>query len=132
MYLFSSRFFTDLAARVAGPMSARFILQPVIAVALGIRDGLLDAKAGTPPFIYDLVVHPKDRPRDLRSAFRALLIPILIATVLDGIVQYMMFKQVWPGAAVLVGSFVMGLPYAIARGVTNRLATARRRGRAGR
>jgi hypothetical protein len=127
MYLSSSRFFDDLAARIAGPMSARFFLQPAIAIALGIRDGLMDAKAGNPPFIYDVVFHPEDRPRDLRNAFKALLIPIVVATALDGIVQYMMFKHVRPGAAVLVGSFVMGVSYAYARGVIIRVATARRR-----
>jgi hypothetical protein len=108
-------------------MSARFFLQPAIAIALGIRDGLMDAKAGNPPFIYDVVFHPEDRPRDLRNAFKALLIPIVVATALDGIVQYMMFKHVRPGAAVLVGSFVMGVSYAYARGVIIRVATARRR-----
>jgi hypothetical protein len=39
----------------------------------------------------------------------------------------MMFKHVRPGAAVLVGSFVMGVSYAYARGVIIRVATARRR-----
>jgi hypothetical protein len=129
MYLSSGRIIDAIAARIAGPMSARFILGPVIAVVLGTRDGIADARAGTPPFIYDLVVHPRGRARDLRGAFKSLLIPLLVATVLDGIVQYMLFEHVRPGAAVLVGSCVMGLPYALARGVSNRIASARRRAR---
>jgi hypothetical protein len=111
-------------ARVVGPMSFRFILQPAIAIILGIRDGLMDARAGLPPFIYDLVFRPKNRKRQLRSASNRLLTPIIVATVLDAIAQYLLFKHVRPLYALLVGTFVMGLPYALARGLTNRIASS--------
>jgi porin len=54
MYFSFSERLERLAARVTGPMSFRFILQPTAAVILGIKDGLMDAKAGTPPFVFDL------------------------------------------------------------------------------
>jgi len=123
VYLFSEKFLEDLVARVTGPMSFRFILQPAIAVALGIRDGLMDAKAGLPPFIYDLVFKPKDRERQLKSALHRLLTPIILATILDAIAQYLISKQIRPLMALLVGTFVMGLPYAVARAITNRIAS---------
>jgi hypothetical protein len=123
MYLLSEDFFVDLAARLHGPMSMRFLLQPAVAIALGIRDGIKDAKAGTPPFIYDLIFTPKDRQRQLKSAFKTLLKPIIVAIVLDVVVQFLMFGFVWPGAAILVGVFLMGLPYALARGISNRIMT---------
>ncbi len=126
MYLFSEEFLEDLAARVTGPMSFRFILQPVIAIWLGVRDGLMDAKAGLPPFIADLILKPKDRERQLKSALHRLLTPIIVATILDAIAQYLLFKQVRPLPALLVGTFVMGLPYSISRGITNRIASALR------
>jgi len=112
-----------IVARLTGEMSFRFILQPVIAVILGIRDGLMDAKAGTPPFIADLIFSPKNRKRQLKSAFNRLLTPIIVATVLDAIAQYFIFGHINPLGAVLVGTFVMGIPYALARGVTNRIAS---------
>ena len=115
-----------LVARLTGAMSFRFILQPAIAVFLGIRDGLMDAKAGTPPFIADLIFNPKDRKRQLKSAFRRLLTPIIVATVLDIIAQHLIFGHINPLGAVIVGTFVMGLPYALARGVSNRIATGLR------
>jgi len=123
MYLFSADFFMHLADRLHGPMSMRFFLQPVVAIALGIKDGIKDAKAGTPPFIYDLVFKPQNRQRQLKSALKTLLKPIIIAIVLDAIVQFMMFRFVWPGAAIIVGVFIMGLPYALARGISNRIMT---------
>ncbi len=126
MYIFSSKFLDDMAARLTGAMSFRFILQPTVAVILGIKDGLKDAKAGTPPFVFDLLFHPKNRRRNLKSAFRRLLVPIIVGTVLDAIAQYLIFKQIHPLPAVMVGAFVMGVPYSVARGLTNRIATARR------
>jgi len=123
MYLFSADFFMHLADRLHGPMSMRFFLQPVVAIALGIKDGIKDAKAGTPPFIYDLVFKPQNRQSQLKSALKTLLKPIIIAIVLDAIVQFMMFRFVWPGAAIIVGVFIMGLPYALARGISNRIMT---------
>jgi lipopolysaccharide export LptBFGC system permease protein LptF len=124
MYFFSEQFVDDLAARLTGAMSFRFILQPAIAVLLGIRDGLLDARAGTPPFIADLLFRPRHRARQFQAALHRLLSPILVAIVLDAIAQHLIFHHVRPVAALLVGTFVMGLPYALARGFSNRLASA--------
>ncbi len=129
MYLFSDEFVNDLAARVTGPMSFRFILQPAIALFLGIRDGLLDARAGTPPFVVDLILRPQNRARQLKTALHRLLTPIVIAVLLDAIAQYLIFHRVRPVAALLVGTFVMGLPYALARGISNRFVSAWRRTR---
>ncbi len=126
MYLVLADVVEKMIARLTGPMSFRFILQPAVAVFLGIRDDLMDAKAGTPPFIADLVMNPKNRKRSLKAAFKRLLTPILVATVLDAIAQYLIFKHVRLVGALLVGAFVMGLPYAAARGISNRVATALR------
>ena len=122
----STNVLDKIVARLTGEMSFRFILQPAIAVFLGIRDGLMDAKAGTPPFIADLIFSPKDRDRQLKSAFHRLLTPIIVSTVLDAIAQHLIFGHINPLGAVLVGTFVMGIPYALARGVTNRIASGLR------
>ena len=56
-YLFSQAFFEDLPKRLTGPGRFRFVLQPVVAILLGIRDGLLDARAGRPPYLYNLLFY---------------------------------------------------------------------------
>lgn len=119
-----------IMARVTGPMSFRFILQPLMMIILGIKDGLADAKAGSPPFIFDLVFNPEGRPRDFKNAFKSLVKPIIFATVLDLVAQYLIFKEVRHPAvrlvpALVVGTLVMGVPYSIARGLSNRIATRR-------
>lgn len=121
MYIFSSEFLDDLAARIAGPMSFRFIIQPLVAVILGIRDGRLDAKAGTPPFIYN-VIFKKENYRDQESnALHSLLTPVIVGIVLDAIAQYLIFKHIRPLPAILVGTFIMGVPYSLSRGISNRI-----------
>ena len=40
------RFWENLVDRIGGPMNLRFILQPTMAVLLGIRDGLRYAREG--------------------------------------------------------------------------------------
>jgi hypothetical protein len=126
MYLFSRRFLDDLAARLTGPFHFRFLVQPIVAIGLGIRDGLKDAKTCTPPIIVDLMFSAQHRRADLKSAAKSLIKPIVLGTVLDGISQYLMFGQIRPVAAVLVGVGVLALPYGLARGITNRIASSRR------
>lgn len=127
MYIFSGKFLDDIGARLTGPMNFRFIIQPAVAIFLGIRDGLMDAKAGTPPFIFDLIHNPQRRKRQLKSALKTLLKSIIVGIVIDAIVQYMLFKHIRPLPAVLVGAFVMGVPYSLSRGITNRIVSFRKK-----
>ncbi|HTO91688.1 MAG TPA: hypothetical protein VMJ70_11215 [Candidatus Sulfotelmatobacter sp.] len=122
-----------LAARLTGPMNFRFILQPVLAILMGIRDGRHDSKAGTPPFLFEVFTDPAHRKRNLVGALKSLLVPIAIGTVLDGVAQYLIFRDVpgrtlvvHPLAALVVGTTVIGIPYALARSLTNRLLRSRR------
>jgi hypothetical protein len=122
-----AQFLEHLVARLTGPMHFRLILQPLVAIALGIRDGLKDARAGRPPFIMDLIVRPEGRKRQLKQALLAISKPLIIAIVLDAVAQYLMFGTIYPGAAVFVGVVVMAVPYSLARGLTNRIVSGRTR-----
>lgn len=114
-----------LIARVAGPMHARLVIQPLVAICLGIRDGIADAKAGAPPFLLDLIFQPDNRAERLKNALRRMLVPLIVAVVLDVIVQYMIFDRVRPLGAVLFGVCLMGIPYSLARGIANRIVSQR-------
>ena len=119
--------FNELVTRVhSGPFQFRFIVQPATAILLGARDGFADAKLGSAPFIHGLLFRRQDLKPSLKSALRRLQIPILFATVLDAIAQYLMFGYVRPITALLVGTLLMGLPYSAARGISNRLRSRRR------
>jgi hypothetical protein len=107
-------------------MNLRFIVQPIIAAILGIRAGIHDARQATPPFIWSLCARPSGWKLQLKQAREQLVIPLVVAIVLDGIVQYLLFQRIRFLGAVVLGTILMGLPYSLARGVTNRIVSARR------
>jgi len=117
---------TELIARISyGPMQFRFILQPVFATALGVRDGISDSRSDSPPFIWGLLYHPDVRSVAFRSALKRMRGPILVASLMDAVAQYLMFRHVRPLTAILVGTLLMGVPYSVARGLANRIRSKR-------
>lgn len=118
-------------ARIAGPMGLRFVFQPLVGLLLGARDGMADAKAGEPPFIFDLIVNRENRKAKLASLFKSLSKTIIIALVLDAIVQYLIFDQVRITSAVIVAVMILIVPYSLARAITNRILTKRRSSKPG-
>jgi hypothetical protein len=112
-----------LLARVAGPLSIRFVFQPLIGLLLGVRDGMVDAKAGKPPFILDLIANNENREEKLSSLLTSLSKTVLIAVMLDVIAQYLIFDQVRITSAVMIAIIILIVPYSIARAVTNRIIT---------
>ncbi|MFZ3149561.1 MAG: hypothetical protein WA137_11025 [Methanothrix sp.] len=115
-----------IMARVAGPMGLRFVFQPLVGLLLGIRDGMVDAKAGEPPFIFDLIANRENRTAKLASIFKSLSKTIIIALVLDAIVQYLIFDQVRVTSAIIIALIMLVIPYSLARAITNRILTKRR------
>jgi len=126
-YLFTERFFQDILARLSGPGRFRFIVQPIVAMLLGVRSGIQDAQAGLPPFVWALVFHGAHRRQLLRSAFASIRSLAAVAILLDIISQFLIVHEVCPGAALLVGPVLITLPYVSVRALANRIA--RRNGR---
>jgi hypothetical protein len=125
LYLFTHDFFADLLARLSGPGKMRFILQPTVAIVLGARDGIKDARGGLPPFIHALAFHRAHRSSLLRNMFASVRDLVAIAILLDVVAQYLIFHEIHPGAAVLLGPVLIALPYTLSRASTNRIARRR-------
>ena len=124
---FLKQILDELVARVvSSPLQFRLILQPGMAIFLGIRDGIRDAKAGAAPFLWGVFFLPIDRRPSLLEALLRLKVPILFATLVDGIVQFLMFHHVRPLSALFMGTLLMALPYSCARGLANRFRSSRR------
>jgi hypothetical protein len=120
----------ELTTRLStGPFRFRLIMQPVMAAIVGARDGIADAKSGTPPFILSLMCRRAVSRTCLKTAIRHLTVPVLIATVLDATVQYIMFGHIRPLSAVIFGTILMSLPYSLARELSNRIRSRRGIGR---
>ena len=120
-YLFSWEFLSDLPARLVGPGRLRFILQPTVAIILGLRGGLADARAGRPPYVMGLLFDSLHRREYIRTGLATIRDLVAIGIILDVVAQFLIFQQVHPGAALLIGPVLITAPYAIARAVTNRV-----------
>ena len=118
-YLFTHDFFADLFARLSGPGRMRFVLQPTVAIILGARGGVKDARAGLPPFIRAVVLHGVHRSGLLRHMFASIRDLVAIAILADVVSQYLIFREIHPGAALLLGPVLITIPYALSRTFTN-------------
>jgi hypothetical protein len=119
-YLFSQQFLIDLPKRLTGPGRFRFILQPAVAIFLGIRAGKADARLGRPPYIYSVFFRGEHRSAVLREAFEHLATLIGVAILLDAISQFLILHEIFPGAALVVGPVLIALPYSLSRALSNR------------
>jgi len=125
LYLFTQDFFADLLARLSGPGRMRFVLQPTVAIILGARSGVKDARAGLPFFIRAVVLDGAHRTRLLRNMFASIRDLVAIAILLDVVSQYLIFRDIHPGAALLLGPVLITIPYALSRAFTNRIVRRR-------
>ncbi|MBN1460239.1 MAG: hypothetical protein JXA57_11935 [Armatimonadetes bacterium] len=125
MYVFSQEFLNDLVTLVSGPGRFRFFVQPSMAIFFAIRDGLADARHGAPPYVIHVLFDAGDRVKSLKTALHSAGKVFALAIVLDAILQARILGQIHPLAAVAVGCLLVGLPYMLARGITNRIARSR-------
>ena len=116
-----------LEAMLGGPGRMRFVLQPLVAIILGVRDGRADAAAGRPPYVVAVLFADEGRREGLVSALRTLTKPLLVAVVLDAVLQYVIFSSIRLWQALAVGTTLIALPYVLARGITNRYVQRRAR-----
>jgi hypothetical protein len=120
---------SQLAARVSGPLKFRLVLQPCMAAFFAIRAGLADAKAGRPPWFWELVSNPPEREDMVKEAWKRVGKIFFLAVVLDVVYQVIVLRFVYPGEALIVAFILAIVPYVILRGPSMRIAgliTARR------
>ncbi len=125
VYLFSNQFLEELPRRFSGPGRFRFIMQPILAIVLGLRGGLADAKAGNPPYLYGLVFAHERRKELVRSGASAICNLLAMGIVLDVVFQLVLYREVHPAPALLIGPILICFPYVASRALTNRLASWR-------
>jgi hypothetical protein len=124
VYLFSRQFLEELPRRFTGSGRLRFILQPTVAIVLGIRGGLADAKAGNVPYLFGLILGAGRRRELLRSGVAAIRNLVALGIMMDIVFQLVLYRSVHPGAALVVGSILICLPYAVSRALTTRVTQA--------
>jgi hypothetical protein len=117
----------DLSGRgiFGGSHQIRLVLQPLIATILGIRFGIRDAKTGRLPFFQRLARGTGERGHLLGRALRDAIIPLIVAFILDSVLQHMINHRIHPLQSVIVGGLLVFIPFVIVRALANRIWSQR-------
>ncbi len=116
---FWSQIVVNLTDRLQGPLSLRFVLQPVVASIFGILSGLRDAKAHRPPYLWTLLVNSAHRGTMIKDGWKSVGKVFIVALVLDVIYQVIVSGFVYSGEALIVGFILTIAPYLLLRGLIN-------------
>lgn len=119
---FLTRVWTDLVARLTGPFAFRFVLQPVMGLLFACRDGVADARAGRPPYLWAMLVTPGARVTLIEEAWKRVTRVVVLGIVMDLLYQLIVLGWVYPGELILMVISLCVLPYLLLRGPITRLA----------
>jgi hypothetical protein len=109
------RFWNDIADRIHGPMTFRFILQPAMALIAAIADGVSDARHGHKSFFWSVHGDPTQRAGRLREGLMSTARVVLLGISMDVIYQFKVFDQFYPAEAVMMALLLAVIPYFIFR-----------------
>jgi hypothetical protein len=116
------RFWSNLIERPEGPMSFRFVLQPVMASIAALKDGIKDARTGRSPYFWTILSNPEKRTARLNEGLISTAQILVLGLVMDCIYQYKVFDTFYPGEAVNVALILAFIPYLLLRGPIARIA----------
>ena len=119
-----TRTWSDLLARVYGPFSFRFLLQPAMALIYAARDGIVDARQGRPASFWTLFTRSGERWDLLREGGKAVARVIALGVVMDIVYQLLVFHRIHLLQLVVIVLTLAFVPYLIFRGPINRIARA--------
>ena len=111
------RLWHDLIQRPDAPMRFRFILQPLMAAIVAIRDGLKDVRGGRQPYFWRALGVAR-----LREGLNATARIILLGIVMDAMYQIIVLGRSYPGEAVIIALVLAFVPYLLIRGPAARIA----------
>jgi hypothetical protein len=112
----------NIRERPGGPMTFRFILQPIMAAIAALHDGIRDARTGRSPYFWTILTSRSDRVDRLHEGLISTARIILLGLAMDSIYQLTVLGTFYPGEAVIVGLLLGFLPYLILRGPVARIA----------
>ena len=116
------RIWKDIYERPGGPMTFRFILQPAMAAAAALHDGVKDARLGRSPYFWTVLHSARERAGRLREGLISTARIALLGLGMDAIYQHQVLKTFYPGEAVLMALLLAVIPYFLLRGPIERIA----------
>jgi hypothetical protein len=111
-----------LGGRIGGPLTMRFVLQPLVAMCVAVRSGIADGREGRPPYGWAVITDKGRRRELLLEGWKSVARIFVVAVVLDVIYQVMVFGWVYPSEALVVAFTLSCVPYVLLRGPAGRLS----------
>ena len=111
----------DFVARTTGPLWFRFLLQPALVIAMALRAGWRDARAGRPPFFVAFFTDAAARPALILDLIRDIRNVVLMAAVMDAAYQVLVHNGVHPLELLFTVALLAAVPYLLIRGPAARL-----------
>ena len=124
METFLANFITDMIGRVDGPLQFRIYIQPLMAIALAIRDGYSDVRERRPPYGWALAHDPAHRLYLMREGWKGISRVFILAYALDLLYQYVVLRGWRPLEAFFAATVLALIPYVLLRGPANRAISA--------
>ena len=121
------RIWEDVIHRTEGPMSLRFILQPLISVVFAIRAGMKDAKSDTVPYLWRFISSKGKGKEIAKEAWKDVGKVFIVGVTLDIVYQLILIYGLkekatfYPFESILVAFILALVPYLILRGPANRI-----------
>jgi hypothetical protein len=112
-----------------GPLTFRFVLQPLVAAILALRAALRDAREGRPPFLWALLTDRGHRKEHVSRGWTDVGTVFLVAVLVDLVDQRIVGPRIFPMQSLLVATLLALVPYVLLCGPLNRIACWRRRHR---
>ena len=116
------RIWDNLLGRASGPMTFRFILQPIMATLAALRDGVADARTGRSPYFWTILSDESRRSGRLYEGLISTARVLLLGLVMDAIYQYIVFDTFQPAESVIIAVLLAFVPYLVVRGLVTRVA----------
>jgi hypothetical protein len=110
-----------IVVMLGGPGTLRFLLQPAVAVLLGVLHGIRDRHAGHPPFFIGVGRARGRRLVRLGDAVREMALPLTVAIIASLAFQFLIRAHVHVAYALLYAFLFVAVPYSVARGLANRV-----------
>lgn len=117
-----ARLWRDLFERPGGPMTFRFILQPIMAAIAAAADGFGDARLGRSPYFFSILSNPDERASRLTEGLNSTARIVLLGVGMDAIYQYRVFATFYPVEALIIAIALAFIPYLLLRGPAARIA----------
>jgi hypothetical protein len=116
------RFWRNIVARPGGPMTFRFVLQPVMAAIAALRDGVNDARLGRMPYLYAIIHEVAARGDRLWEGRVSTARILILGVVMDVVYQVIFLGQFHPAESAFTAVLLVFVPYALLRGPFARVA----------